>query len=77
MPNSLQPADLRILTALQRDGRLTNQALAGEVGLSTSPCWRRVRQFEEGGVIQGCFIVGVERLIYLMRIVGKDAGVTV
>jgi len=49
----LEPVDLRILAALQQDGRLTNQALSTEVGLSTSPCWRRVRQLEEDGVIQG------------------------
>lgn len=49
----LEPVDLRILAALQQDGRLTNQALSAEVGLSTSPCWRRVRQLEEDGVIQG------------------------
>ena len=49
----LEPVDLRILAALQQDGRLTNQALSAEVGLSTSPCWRRVRQLEEDRVIQG------------------------
>mgnify|MGYP002621643481 FL=1 len=49
----LEPADVRILSALQDDGRLTNQALAAEVGLSASPCWRRVRQLEDSGVIQG------------------------
>jgi Lrp/AsnC family transcriptional regulator, leucine-responsive regulatory protein len=54
MPNTdLEPLDLKILDALQRDGRLTNQALASEVALSASPCWRRVRQLEERGVIQG------------------------
>ncbi|WP_026868562.1 Lrp/AsnC family transcriptional regulator [Inquilinus limosus] len=53
MPSPLEPVDIRILAALQEDGRLTNQALSAEVGLSTSPCWRRVRQLEEGGVIQG------------------------
>lgn len=53
MPNLLEPVDLRILAALQQDGRLTNQALSAEIGLSTSPCWRRVRQLEEDGVIQG------------------------
>ncbi|MFT4181638.1 MAG: Lrp/AsnC family transcriptional regulator [Rhizobium sp.] len=51
MPHQLEPTDIRILTALQKDGRLTNQALASEVGLSTSPCWRRVRQLEDSGVI--------------------------
>ncbi|MEA4837017.1 MAG: Lrp/AsnC family transcriptional regulator [Rhodospirillaceae bacterium] len=49
----LEPADLRILKALQQDGRLTNQSLAAEIGLSPSPCWRRVRQLEEDGIIQG------------------------
>lgn len=48
----LDGADLRILETLQADGRLTNQALSEKVGLSTSPCWRRVRQLEEAGVIQ-------------------------
>ncbi|BCH21032.1 Lrp/AsnC family transcriptional regulator [Mesorhizobium sp. L-8-3] len=65
MPISLEPADIRILTALQRDGRLTNQALAGEVGLSTSPCWRRVRQFEESGVIHSYMAVLDRRKIGL------------
>lgn len=54
MPNlKLEPVDVRILSSLQDEGRLTNQALADEVGLSASPCWRRVRQLEETGVIQG------------------------
>ncbi len=52
MPFPLEAVDTRILGALQNDGRLTNQALSAEVGLSTSPCWRRVRQLEESGVIQ-------------------------
>ncbi len=43
--------DRRILQELQRDGRLSSQALAERVGLSTSPCWRRVRKLEEQGVI--------------------------
>lgn len=47
-----EPIDIRILNSLQSDGRLTNQALSQAVGLSTSPCWRRVRQLEESGVIQ-------------------------
>lgn len=51
--DTLEEADVRILTALQAQGRLTNQELAGRVGMSTSPCWRRVRQLEERGVIQG------------------------
>ncbi|EPH41551.1 putative Leucine-responsive regulatory protein [Streptomyces aurantiacus JA 4570] len=38
---------------LQEDGRLTNQELAQRVGLSASPCMRRVRQLERDGVIRG------------------------
>ncbi len=45
--------DLKILRALQQDGRLTNNALAERVGLSPSPCLRRVRQLEKNGVIEG------------------------
>lgn len=45
--------DRRILATLQRDARLTNVELAGEVGLSPSPCLRRVRILERAGVITG------------------------
>ena len=43
--------DYRILAELQADGTLSSQALAEKVGLSTSPCWRRVRKLEEDRVI--------------------------
>ncbi|KQQ20995.1 AsnC family transcriptional regulator [Rathayibacter sp. Leaf299] len=45
--------DARILDELQRDGRLSNQDLADRVGLSPSPCLRRVRRLEEVGVLTG------------------------
>ncbi len=48
----LDAIDRRILNALQRDGRLQNIELAKEVGLSPSPCLRRVRLLEEAGVIE-------------------------
>ncbi len=41
----------KILIALQRDGKINLQDLAAEVGLSTSPCWRRVKRLEEQGFI--------------------------
>jgi Lrp/AsnC family leucine-responsive transcriptional regulator len=47
----LDELDKRILRALQRDGRLQNVELAKEVGLSPSPCLRRVRLLEEAGII--------------------------
>lgn len=45
--------DLRILTALQEDGGLTNQQLSERVGLSPSPCLRRVQKLQEAGVLLG------------------------
>lgn len=45
--------DIRILRELQRDGAITNLELAEKVGLSPSPCARRVKQLEESGVIRG------------------------
>ncbi len=51
MPMKLDAIDRRILTALQRDGRMSNVELAREVGLSPSPCLRRVRLLEEAGII--------------------------
>jgi Lrp/AsnC family transcriptional regulator, leucine-responsive regulatory protein len=45
--------DGRILAALQEDGRLSNVDLGDKVGLSPSPCLRRVKQLEEAGVIEG------------------------
>ena len=45
--------DRHILRQLQEDGRLSNQELADRIGLSPSPCLRRVRTLEEAGVIAG------------------------
>lgn len=45
--------DRQILAELQEDGRLTVTELAGKVGLSLSPCHRRLRELERRGVITG------------------------
>ena len=45
--------DRQILRLLQQDGRISNQDLADRIGLSPSPCLRRVRALEEAGVIKG------------------------
>ncbi|HJW01716.1 MAG TPA: Lrp/AsnC family transcriptional regulator [Azospira sp.] len=45
--------DRQILEVLQQDGRISNQDLADRIGLSPSPCLRRVRALEEGGLITG------------------------
>ncbi|MBR0906488.1 Lrp/AsnC family transcriptional regulator [Bradyrhizobium liaoningense] len=48
----LDQLDRRILSALSENGRLTTSALAEQVGLSTSPCWTRVKRLEETGAIE-------------------------
>ena len=45
--------DRRILRELQANARITNQELADRVGLSPSPCLRRLRRLEEAGIIRG------------------------
>lgn len=45
--------DKRILRELQADGRVQNVELARRVGLSPSPCLRRVRRLEEAGIVRG------------------------
>lgn len=45
--------DLRILDAVQRDGRITKLALAEKVGLSATPAWLRLRKLEKAGLIRG------------------------
>lgn len=49
----LDAIDVKILSALQRDGRMTIQKLAGLVGLSARPCLERVRKLEASGIIAG------------------------
>lgn len=49
----LDRLDRRILEVLQQDGRISNQDLADRIGLSASPCLRRVRALEDSGIIAG------------------------
>ena len=49
----LDAIDLRILDAVQRDGRITKLALADKVGLSPTPCWMRLRKLEKAGIVSG------------------------
>ncbi len=54
MPKStLDATDLRLLQTMQENARLSNVDLAERVGLSASPCLRRMRQLEDSGVIKG------------------------
>lgn len=54
-----------ILRQLQLDGRMTNVQLAEKIGLSESPCFRRVRRLEEAGVIRGYAALVDQRLLGL------------
>ena len=45
--------DRQILQVLQQDGRISNQDLADRIGLSPSPCLRRVRALEDAGIVTG------------------------
>ena len=65
----LDEIDRRILRTLQKDGRIQNIDLAEKVGLSPSPCLRRVKILEEAGVI--------ERYVALLNAAKVGAGLTV
>ena len=49
----LDKIDRRILSELRQDGRLTVTQLAEKVGLSSSPCWTRVKRLENLNIIEG------------------------
>mgnify|MGYP003383430056 CR=1 FL=1 len=49
----LDSIDLRILDAVQKDGRITKLRLAEVAGLSPTPCWLRLRKLEQAGLIAG------------------------
>jgi len=54
MPNTqFDDFDRRILAELQKDGRVSNADLADRIGLSPTPCLRRVKALEKAGIIQG------------------------
>jgi len=49
----LDEIDRKILRALQQDARLTTAQLADKIGLSTTPCWNRLKRLETQGYIDG------------------------
>lgn len=49
----LDAHSLRILEALQEDARMTVQQISDRVGLSPTPCWKRIKEMEARGVIRG------------------------
>jgi Lrp/AsnC family transcriptional regulator len=66
---SLDPIDLRLLRLLQQDAELPLADLAERVGLSPTPCWRRIQKLEKAGIIR--------RRVALLDRKLLNAGVTV
>ena len=53
MNKALDRLDRRILDCLQRDAGLSTAEIADRVGLSTTPCWRRIQNLEKAGILKG------------------------
>ncbi len=68
-PATLDDMDLKILAILQNDCSVAVADIGKQVGLSTTPCWRRIQKLEEAGVIQ--------RRVAVLDPVKVNAGVTV
>ena len=73
---SLDSVSLRILQELQRDARQTVQQIAERVGLSSTPCWKRIKDMEAAGVIRGySALVDRDRVgLHLMVVVEVNLG---
>ncbi|MBC6982611.1 Lrp/AsnC family transcriptional regulator [Caulobacter sp. 17J80-11] len=52
MAEALDPVDARILDLVQHDASLSVAEIAEQVGLSPSPCWRRIKRLEDAGIIK-------------------------
>ena len=61
MPSELDTIDLKILSLMQQDASLSTAELAERVGLSQSPCWRRIQRMREEGYIKSQVVI-VDRL---------------
>ena len=69
MPAEIDAIDMKILELMQRDASLSTAELAERVGLSQSPCWRRIQRLREEGYIKAqVVIVDREKLGFKMQI---------
>ena len=69
MSAGLDPIDLKILDVMQRDASLSTAEIAERVGLSQSPCWRRIQRLREDGYIKAVVaLLDPERLGFKMQI---------
>jgi DNA-binding Lrp family transcriptional regulator len=79
-PPALDRIDIKILAALQRNGRMTIEKLAGMAGLTARPCLERVRRLEAAGIIAGYqAVLALEKLskpvtIFAEIIMDKQGG---
>jgi DNA-binding Lrp family transcriptional regulator len=53
LPEALDAVDAKILDLIQHDAALSVAEIAERVGLSSSPCWRRIKRLEDAGIIRG------------------------
>ena len=64
MHMKLDEIDLKIIVALQEDGRITITKLAEKVHLSVSPCYERIKRLEQAGYIEGFFArIDIDRIV--------------
>ncbi|MBQ0533245.1 Lrp/AsnC family transcriptional regulator [Providencia huaxiensis] len=76
---AIDKTEIKILKLLQDDARITNQVLAERVGMSASPCWRRVKKLEEENVIQGYRAIlnrrkiGLGVMVFVRVIIDSDS----
>ena len=69
MPVTLDAIDIKILDLMQRDASLSTAELAERVGLSQSPCWRRIQRLREEGYIKATVaLVDRQKLGFTMQI---------
>ena len=69
MPQGLDEIDVRILKALQEDASISTAELADRVGLSQSPCWRRIQRLREDGYIRAqVVLLDAEKLGFSLHV---------
>ena len=59
VPESIDSVDAKILNLLQDNAGLSVAEIAEKVGLSSSPCWRRIKRMEERGVIHKLSLIHI------------------
>ncbi|QXX80863.1 Lrp/AsnC family transcriptional regulator [Providencia sp. R33] len=75
----IDKTEIKILSLLQADARITNHELAEKVGMSASPCWRRVKKLEEDNIIQGYRAIlnrkkiGLGVMVFVRVIIDSDS----